>query len=157
MVSEVGEFERLAELRDQALHESHAYGHRYHLGMLSLGSEVALWTTGNTTTQLLDQGVRWGENLITPNRSTVNVIEHDPVDPNRAGFVTQFLLDLECGLIEARVGFNNVPRAIPDSLSQLQTRRLKQQYDFTSATEEQEKILYTELEKGASGLFRLIG
>ncbi len=148
--------EGLRSLRDQALVESHYYGRRKKIGKFSVGVVRAWWATEDDdgTAYLTDQGLRYGEEHIMPSGTNLTVYNYEHIDRDGKMPVVEYQIDLGIGSIE--VYGTILPRMNIRSLAKWNfAKRQERKFNLQTASDEDRGLLYTEMERGASGLFAI--
>lgn len=145
-------WENLATLRDEALVNSNVYGRRRRLGKLAFGHACAQWDAESGGTAYLDdQGVQIGDTtLLDLHPTTMRLFDNHT---QRGTEVVTFRMDIN------GIGDIEVFRHMITSASFLEvirteiSKRADRRHDMAVPTDEELALVYTEMERGASGLY----
>lgn len=145
-------WENLSTLRDKALVNSNVCGRRRRIGKLAFGHANAQWVAeSGGTTCLDDEGLRIGDTTLLNLRPTTMRI-FDKHGPEGTEVVT-FKMDID------DIGDIEVFRHMIISASFLEvvrtemSKRADRRHDMAVPTDEELTLIYTEMERGASGLY----
>lgn len=147
-------FEHLRSFRDTALIESQWLGKRRAVGGFIFGIAHAKWRTEeNVTAQLTEDGLRYKNTALTRMKPTTLRLLNSPSD-NGFELVT-FKMDLDdIGIIDI---YRNLITS--GSFREIAKAELHQRVDrrhgLSMPTDEQREQLYFEMQRGASGLYRV--
>jgi hypothetical protein len=145
-------WENLSTLRDEALVNSNAYGQRRRVGRLAFGHAHAQWEaeTGGAV-HLDDEGVRIGDTtLLNFHPTTMRIFDNHGSEGTE---VVTFRMDID------DIGDIEVFRHMITSASFLEvvrnemSKRADRRHDMAVPTDEELTLVYTEMERGASGLY----
>jgi len=145
-------WENIATLRNKALIHSNIYDQRRRMGSLVFGHTHAQWQaeTGGAV-HLADAGLRIGNTtLFNGHPTTMRIFDnHGPAGTE----VVTFSMDLD------NIGDIEVFRHMSASASFLEvvrnemSKRADRRHDMAVPTDEELALVYTEMERGASGLY----
>lgn len=145
-------YEGLRDLRDTALDESHYSGRRKKIGGFTFGVANAKWKTERGgEAELIDRGLRFKNTTLINTRPTTLLLFEGSKE---MGFeITRFEMDVDdIGTIY--VYQNLVTDTVVRDLIRAEIyRRADRQHDLANPTEEQRVFLYTEMQRGASGMY----
>jgi hypothetical protein len=147
-------YEQLREFRDSALDASNLYDRRKYLGALVFGSVGARWVSQDGGIAVLEhKGIRFKRSNITrlmPTTLSIDYLKDDGVHD-----VTTFSMNLD------EIGWVDVHKYPHRNYGPLETacagisKLIDQKNGLQHPTDLQRELIYTELERGASGDFAL--
>jgi hypothetical protein len=146
--------EQLRDLRNTALIESHWMGKRRRIGGFTFGVARAQWQTEEDgTAHLIDEGLRHNEKTIIKFMPTTLRLFNFP---GESGFeVVTYRMDIDdVGCIDI---YRNLitDGSFREIASAELHKRADRKHGLSEPTDEQRELLYTEMQRGASGIFPL--
>ena len=149
-------YEQLVVLRDDALRRSYWFGGRTQLGALSFGLAAAYWRAEDGGTAILtDRGLRLGNNTPWVLRPTVLRLSRTQSTDPGLGESTEFRMELDdLGMIDV---YRNLTtsRFVRDGIRAALSRRGDRRHELSVPTDEDLALVYLELQRGASGAYKL--
>lgn len=142
----------MREFRDAALIESHWLGRRRRIGGFTFGIARARWRTENDgTAHLIDEGLRHNDTVITPLMPTTLRLYNSPGESGRE--VVTYKMDIdEIGCID--IYRNLITAGTLREIAKAELyRRADRKHGLSEPTDEQRELLYTEMQRGATGLY----
>lgn len=144
--------EHLRGFRDRALVESRWMGKRRNIGRFSVGIAHAQWRAENGgIAHLTDEGVRLkGATIFKYLPTTLEIIS----PPAETGFeVVTYKMDIDdIGRIDIYRNLMSSGSFKEIALAELH-RRADRKYGLSDPTDEQRELLYTEMQRGSTGLY----
>lgn len=144
--------EHLRNFRDKALIESHWLGRRKNIGGFSFGIAHAQWITEEGgTAHLIDDGLRYKNTTITRLMPTTLRI-YNALGESGLELVTykMDIDDIGCIDIYHNLIFDGSFREIAKAEI---FKRADSKHGLSDPTDEQREFLYTEMQRGATGLY----
>lgn len=147
--------EHLREFRDAALVESHWFGRRKNIGGFTFGVARAQWRTEEGgTAQLIDEGLRYRSTTIINFLPTTLRISNSHGEMGLE--VVTFEMDIDdIGCVDVYQNLFTTGSLFEFAKSELH-RRSERKYGLSDPTDEQRELLYSELQRGATGLYPVI-
>ncbi len=148
-------FEHLREFRDRALVESNLYGQRRRIGNFTFGIAQAEWQTEDgSTAHLLEGGLRYkSTNVTNPLPTTLRIYNHSGGDVGLE--LITFKMDID-DVYHIDIYHNLITSGSFQELAKGElSRRRERQHSLATPTTEQREYVYTELSRGATGLYRV--
>jgi hypothetical protein len=144
--------EHLRNFRDLALVESHWLGKRNRLGNFIFGMAHAQWQTEEGgTAHLAEEGLRYKSTNVTRIMPTILRLYNSPGESGIE--LTTFRMDVDdIGCIDI---FHNLITAgtLREVVKAEMYKRSDKKHGLSQPTDEQRELLYTEMERGATGLY----
>jgi hypothetical protein len=146
----------LSALRNEALVKSHTYGKRWRIGRIAFGRAQAQWQTEvGGTAYLEDRGLQIGDTtLLNFHPTTLQIF--DGYGSNGIG-VTSLSMDIDdIGDIEVyryMITTDSFLGAFSEVVRNEMSKRADRRHEMAVPTDQQLALVYTEMERGASGLY----
>lgn len=147
-------YQELRDLRDQALVNSNLYGVRKKIGSFVFGYASARWRTeDNARAFLREEGIRFRD--VTLTRIYPTTLDIFRSYGRNSTELTTYKMDID------DIGTINVYRTmltenlLNDAFLSVINRPFEDKNDFTNPTDEDRENLFLEMERGASGQYRL--
>lgn len=144
--------EHLRRFRDSAFVESHWIGRRRSIGGFAFGVAQTQWVTEEGgVAHLIEEGLRYKGTALTRLMSTTLRLIHSPGEKGME--MVTFRMDID------DIGYIDVYRnliidgSFREIISAELHKRADRRHGLSVPTDEQRELLYTEMQRGASGLY----
>lgn len=146
-------FADLRDFRDEALEASNLYGQRRHLGAFSVGTAHAQWNAeSGALVDLVDSGLRCGNESVFNNKAGTKLRLEESVGEG-GQILTVYEMNLgTSGLI--KVHHSMLAKPSKNQLRTFSPRKADSKLGLDIPTNEDLEIIYTELQRGASGRYK---